>query len=393
MQPKIAIVGGGIAGLCAALAFARCGCRVDVAEFSDTLDEVGAGLQLSPNVTRLLARLGIERELARVMVEPPSLALLSGSDLHVFNAIPVGRIAAERWNGPYGVVHRADLQRILADSAQSAPGVRLHLGTNISANSEDALLAQMMELCGEQPDMIVGADGVWSTIRKFAPGGGPATFSGAIAWRGLLQLDELSGLALQDNVNAFLAPRTHLVTYPLGRRGFLNAVAVTPGAVTDRNWDNVGDTATLLDLFSGWDDSIRTALAGASWRYWPLFEVRDTTFIAGDRTVLIGDAAHAMTPHAAQGAAMAIEDACALAACFEAASGKVRETLDRFDTVRSPRIAKVRKRGDFNKFAYHAGGLVRIARNAVLSARSGESLAADLDWLYGHDAGTVSSHG
>lgn len=390
MQPQIAIVGAGIAGLCAALAFARRGCRVDVAEFSNSLDEVGAGLQLSPNVTRLLEALGLGHDLSRVMVEPSNLSLLSGLDLRALKAIPVDRIAATRWNGPYGVVHRADLQGLLAEAARSRPEIRLFLGKNITAETEGMLIEQLAELTGDPPDMVIAADGVWSTIRKFAPGAGPATFSGTIAWRGLLEPDVFAGIADQDDVNAFLAPRTHLVTYPLGRRGHINAVAVTPGKIRDRNWDNVGDTSVLLDHFNGWSDALRNALASTPWRYWPLFEVRNTRFIAGRRTVLIGDAAHAMTPHAAQGAAMAIEDACALAACFEANDGDVRDTIVRFDALRTPRIARVRKRGDFNRFAYHSSGLVRLARNAVLSVRSGESLASDLDWLYGFDATDLS---
>ncbi|MDA4848200.1 FAD-dependent monooxygenase [Hoeflea poritis] len=390
MQPRIAIVGAGIAGLCAALAFAQRGCRVDVAEFSNSLDEVGAGMQLSPNVTRLLGSLGTGRELSRVMVEPSNLSLLSGLDLRALNAIPVERIAAARWNGPYGVVHRADLQGLLADAAKMQPAIRLFLGKRITAETEDMLVDQLTELTGDPPDMVIGADGVWSTIRKFAPGASPATFSGTIAWRGLLEPDIFADIADQDNVNAFLAPHTHLVTYPLGHRGHINAVAVTPGKIKDRDWDNVGDTSVLLDHFNGWSDALRNALASTSWRYWPLFEVRHTCFVAGRRTVLIGDAAHAMTPHAAQGAAMAIEDACALAACYEAVGGNARDTISRFDALRTPRVARVRKRSDFNKFAYHAGGFVRLARNAVLAVRSGESLASDLDWLYGYDATDLS---
>ncbi len=391
MQPKIAIVGAGIAGLCAALAFSRLGCRVDIVEFSDRLDEAGAGLQLSPNVTRLLAALGIDGALARVMVEPASLSLLSGRNLRMLNAIPVGRIATQRWNGPYGVLHRADLQRLLADAVQTQPEARLFLSRKITAGSEESLFGQIEDLTGEPADMVIGADGVWSTVRGLAPDTGPATFSGAIAWRGLLPAASLPEPAHENNVNAFLAPRAHLVTYPLGRREGLNAVVVTPGTVSDRNWDNVGDTDTLLGQLDGWNSAIKSALAETSWRYWPLFEVRKTTFVAGTKTVLIGDAAHAMTPHAAQGAAMAIEDACALAALFARADGDIAGTIERFSAVRAPRIARVRRRGDFNKFAYHAGGLIRLGRDLVLSARSQDGLAADFDWLYGHDATAIAS--
>ncbi|MEX3009391.1 FAD-dependent monooxygenase [Hoeflea sp. TYP-13] len=390
MQPRIVVVGAGIAGLCAAIAFARRGYKVDIFEASQTLDEVGAGLQLSPNVTRLIHDLEIGDQLSAVMVEPPRLSLLSGIDLQTLCEIPAGGFARRRWDAAYGVIHRADLQKLLADAVNADALCTLHLDRSIVAESEPQLLALLTRAMGAEPDLVVGADGVWSAMRRMVPNAPSATFSGSIAWRGLLNPGDLPALKNPDHVNAFLAPDTHLVTYPLGHRGVVNAVAITPGKVTGRNWDNEGNVEELRALFGGWNKAILNALGNVSWRFWPLFEVRNTCYTAGRKTALIGDAAHAMTPHAAQGAAMAIEDACALAACFDAANGNTDDMMPMFDALRIPRIARVRKRGDFNKFAYHAKGPARIARNLILSMRTPETLASDLDWLYGYDATDLS---
>ncbi len=359
---------------------------MDIFENSETLDEVGAGLQLSPNVTRLMETLGIAERLSEVMVEPPKLSLLSATDLRTLCDIPAGAFARQRWHSPYGVIHRADLQTLLADAVLKHPSCRLHLGKIVQAETEAALLNHLSKEIDGEPDLIVGADGVWSTLREFAPHSGPATFSGSIAWRGLAEPQEFAAIENPRHVNAFLAANTHLVTYPLGHHGIVNAVAVTPGNLTGHNWDNEGDVKQLQTLFAGWNEEIVSTLDRISWRFWPLYEIRNTCFVAGRKTVLIGDAAHAMTPHAAQGAAMAIEDACALVACFEMSCGKPDKALPMFNALRTPRIARVRKRGDFNKFAYHAKGPVRIVRDLVLSARNPEKLAADLDWLYSYDA-------
>ena len=390
MQPRIVVVGGGIAGLCAAIAFARLECRVDIFESSETLDEVGAGLQLSPNVTRLLEALGIAELLPQIMVEPPNLSLLSGTDLRTLCTIPAGTFARNRWHAPYGVVHRADLQKLLADTVIGNPSCRLHLGKTVSAVSEEELTTKLSAEIDGEPDLIVGADGVWSSLRKLAPGGGQAVFSGSVAWRGLAQPGEMAVVEKPENVNAFLASNMHLVVYPLGHRGMVNAVAVTPGTLTGKSWDARGDAGKLNSLFANWNEGVLSALDRIEWRQWPLFEIRNTCFSVGSKTVLIGDAAHAMTPHAAQGAAMAIEDACALAACFDAVGGETDKVLPMFQALRTPRIARVRKRGDFNRFVYHAKGPIRIGRDLVLSMRSPEKLAADLDWLYSYNATDLS---
>ncbi len=387
MQPLIAVVGAGIGGLTAALAFALHGGQVEIFEQSRVLQEVGAGLQLSPNATGLLDSLGLTGRLAESWHEPERLALVSGTTLRPLAHIPVGQAARQRWSFPYAVIHRAALQRILAEAVESQAGCRLHLDTAMAADTEDRLLARFADFLGREPDLVIRADGVWSQQRDRITGAEPARFTGHIAWRAIVEASDLPFVNASDDVNAFLGPNTHFVTYPLGSAHGINAVAITQGVLDKPEWDAAGDPAELTGHFGGWNGGVVEALGRLDWRFWPLFEARNQIWHAGKRIVLLGDAAHAMTPFAAQGAAMAIEDAIELADSFRRCGGDPVATISAYEAVRRPRVAKVRKRGDFNRFAYHATGPVRLARDLVLRHRSPQALAGDLDWLYGYRAG------
>ncbi len=386
MQPRIAIVGAGIAGLSAALAFAHRNCHVDILERQDSLEEVGAGLQLSPNATHLLNKIGVLESLSQLWHEPAFLRLNSGKSLRQLARVPVGQYARDRWNWPYVVVHRADLQNVLTSAVNASIACQLHLGKPIGANSEQELLANLTHELGHEPDFVICADGVWSQLRGLAPQSTAATFSGSTAWRATLAAKDFPSLGEPGNVNVFFGAKTHLVSYPLGHRKDINMVAVTPGNAMAKNWDQSGDVDTLIDQFKGWNKGILSALGAAQWKRWPLFEVRNDQWRIGEKSILIGDAAHAMTPHAAQGAAMSIEDALCLATCFTASNGDLPTTMARYETLRKPRIDRVRKRGDFNKYSYHVRGPARIARDAVLAFRRQQTLAAGLDWIHNHRA-------
>lgn len=386
MQPRIAIVGAGIAGLSAALAFARVNCQVDVFERQNSLDEVGAGLQLSPNATRLLDEIGVLKALGNLWHEPRSMRLNSGISLRQLASVPVGQYARDRWGWPYIVVHRADLQKVLTDAVKGTMACQLHLGKNIEADSEQALLDILADEMDREPDFVVCADGVWSKLRGLAPQSAAASFSGSTAWRAALARRDFPSLRQPDHVNVFFGPKTHLVSYPLGHRRDINMVAVTPGNTMAKEWDQSGDVGMLIDQFSGWNKGILSALEATQWRRWPLFEVRNDHWRIGKKSILIGDAAHAMTPHAAQGAAMSIEDALSLAACFAASDGDVTAAMPLYESLRKPRIDRIRKRGDFNKYSYHVQGPARIARDLVLKFRTQQTLAAGLDWVHNHRA-------
>ncbi len=385
MSRPVAIIGAGIAGLTAALCLARRGFEVDIIERATALTEVGAGLQLSPNASRILIELGLLSQLEGAWTEPERIGLVDGRSLRALASVSAGAFARRRWHAPYAVLHRASLQRILLAAVQSEPRCRLHLGREIGKPDEQTIAA----VTGHLPDIIIGADGIWSRLREAVPGAGRIRFSGNIAWRMTLASDMAAGVLNSEQVTAFLGPRAHLVAYPLRDVGGFNLVAIIEGKETDAVWvgkDSDERRQDCLNAFADWNAGIRSLLKkAAAPTYWPLCTVDDGAWQDGTKTVLIGDAAHAMTPFAAQGAAMAIEDAFALAASLSE-NVSVADALQKFEAERRPRIARVRRRAAFNHFAYHARGPVRIGRDMVLKLKGPDALAADLDWLYGYGA-------
>ena len=377
---SVCIVGAGIAGLTAALALARKGVVAHVLEQAPALEEVGAGLQLSPNASHILADLGLLDALAARWSEPDHILLASGHTLAPLASVPAGVSARGRWRAPYGVLHRASLQAVLLDAVDREPLCTLTTGRRMDTAAEALAVAPA--------DVVIAADGVWSALRKAVPGAPPARYSGTVAWRFLVPYGAAPPFLNPRTVTAFLGPHAHLVAYPLAEAQAFNIVALhMHGQAPAPGWSRAGDAAArsrLLDAFSGWHADIRSLLAEAhDPLIWPLFECPDAAWTDGRQLVLIGDAAHAMTPFAAQGAAMAIEDAALLANRLAGPSG-TEQALRQFETARRERIAKVRSRGAFNRFAYHARGPIALGRNLVLSLRGPESLAADLDWLYGY---------
>lgn len=379
------IVGAGIAGLAAALSLAENGVTVDIIEQAPQLGEVGAGLQLSPNVTRILDRLGVLAEIQRHWGRPDSIKLASGTSLRPLAAVPAGSFAEHRWGAPYGVLHRSTLQQALLQGVLHHPLCHLHLGNRI----ETPVPAALIGITGRPANLTIGADGVWSRMRGAVPGAPKVSFSGNVAWRFTIPAKDAPSFLDPVNVTAYLGPRSHLVAYPLKEIGGFNLVAIASGMNPGETWEATGSEAqktALLQQFSGWHRSVRDMMANAtSINYWPLFQAGDGRWHDGRDTVLIGDAAHAMMPFSAQGAAMAIEDGFELAALV--ARMELPQALAAYETTRQARAARVRQRGAFNKFAYHARGPFRLGRDLVLALRPAEALAADLDWLYGYRAG------
>lgn len=379
----VAIVGGGIAGLAASLCLARRGIASRVFERAADLQEVGAGLQLTPNVTWILDELGILAALKQWWQEPQVVALASGINLKRLCAVPVQTRAQSVWKAPYGVLHRATLQRALLDAVEANPLCSLILGQRVE--SPDAQILRNPET-GKRPDLLIAADGVWSRLRNFVAGGPDVSFSGSIAWRMTIGDADAPAFLDRDAVTAYLGPKSHMVTYPLREVGSINIVAIGAGINPGEGWaaQSGANQDQLLDqAFRGWNSGIRTMLATRrDATFWPLFEAGPGRWQNGRDLVLIGDAAHAMLPFSAQGAAMAIEDAYELAGIV--AENPLPDALPAYEQRRQKRVEKVRRRGAINKFAYHAHGPLQLGRDILLSLRPGDSFARDLDWLYGY---------
>ncbi|MCJ8518322.1 salicylate hydroxylase [Pseudorhizobium tarimense] len=379
----VTIIGAGIAGLAAALSFARKGIACEVVEQAPALTEVGAGLQISPNASRILGTLGVLEKVERVWCEPDHISLVSGTNLRPIAQVPAGGFARTRWGAPYGVLHRATLQAALLETVQAQPLCTLTLGSQLSAGD-------VAERCSQENHLLVGADGVWSETRHRIANGPEPSFSGNVAWRFTIATEEAPSFLSRNAVCAFLGPSAHLVCYPLNDLGGFNIVAIASGISPGETWEAKSSEVQrrmLLSQFRAWDKRILDLLADApAPTFWPLYQMIPGRWHNGRDTVLIGDAAHAMMPFAAQGAAMAIEDAFALASHAGSAL-MLPQALSAFEGERVPRITRVRSRGMFNRFAYHARGPTRLGRDIVLSLRPPQSLAADFDWLYGYRSG------
>ncbi len=395
-ERPILIAGAGVAGLTAALAFARRGFQVRIFERAPELEPVGAGLQLSPNAARILRRLGVLDALGPVAVRPGAVVLKDATSLRELARVPLGEAAERRWGAPYLVAHRADLQKALLTCVGAEPAIELMLGASLqraAASSDGVNLS--IEAGGSplraQGVLLIGADGVWSTARGFVDGRhGKSRFAGELAWRTTVPAQSPAGgivsrLGGAGHVLAFLHPGFHLIAYPVSGGAAFNLVAFTKGERIAESWSGKADPEILSRAMRGTAPELaRLAGEAAPWLAWPLHTVaprRPWTLRGG--IALIGDAAHAMTPFAAQGAAMAIEDAETLAHAVAAARHGPVDALAGWERDRKPRVAKVARRGALNHLAWHAAGPVALARDLVLKLRSPDSLAADLDWLYG----------
>ena len=390
----VIIAGAGIAGLTAALALARAGFTADVFEQAEELSEVGAGLQLSPNATRVLDALGALSRLSATGTSIGSIDLI-GADT-AGTLLSLSTSATVNSTGyPFLAVHRADLQSALLAAVMETRGVRLFTGCRLAdaRQTGDGVEVDIRSGAGMRTvagAVMIGADGVWSATRNFVKGSARPDFSGYNAYRATVEAEAVTGALLEllsgQRVGAYLSKHAHLVAYPLRQGRRLNLVLITRGRALPEGWDAGAGVADFDKALSGFEPSIRSFLfAIPDWRCWPLYQSDPAGKWVDGRIALIGDAAHAMTPFAAQGACMAIEDAAVLARCLADKPDELQAGLKRYEALRKPRVAKVVARGRFNRFAYHASGSVALARNAVFALR-GQALIRELDWLYGFDA-------
>lgn len=392
-QPPVLIAGAGICGLAAGLALARRGCEVRIFERASHLLEVGAGLQISPNASRILQRLGIVERLGRTAFQPESIRMVAAATGRQLAEMPLGQWAERRWGAPYLVAHRADLQKALLEAVKQEPAIHLRMGDGVvSAQCEGAALTANLAGNGaggrEHGRALIAADGVWSSLRSQIRRQSASSFSGFIAWRATLPASAPAARQFSpDSITVFTHRRFHLVAYPLRGGALINLVAVMRGRPLAESWEGASEAGPLAIAMAG--TAVSDIAVSTSWTVWPIHEVSgDAAWTGNEGIALAGDAAHAMTPFAAQGAAMAIEDAAVLADCIAPAeSDRTLDALRRYEALRKPRIARVARRAVLNRLAWHAAGPAALARNVYLEQRGGEKLATDLDWLYGANSG------
>jgi salicylate hydroxylase len=382
----IVIVGAGIGGLTAALTLAAANFRVIVVERADHLSEVGAGIQLAPNATRVLDKLGLSSKIAAAAIEPEAIDIRSGVSGKPLAAIP-GAAYRARYGMPYYVIHRADLQRLLAGAVEANANVTLHLAATIAQTlpQTDGLLVRIQKPGGVDvvPAVaIVAADGVWSTFRGKIAGSAKPEPTGRTAWRALVAADVARSIVSMQRVGLWLGKAAHLVHYPVAQGAAVNIVAIVDEVWDRPGWSAVGERAEIMRRFQDWPARARHIIAApVSWQKFAINRVNPGAPWTDDRTALLGDAAHAMEPYLAQGAAMAIEDAAVLAARLENAAD-IPAALRAYETDRKPRVAAVARAANLTGRRYHYAGPLAFARDMALRYDPERFVLDQNDWIY-----------
>jgi salicylate hydroxylase len=380
--------------LTASLALAGKGFRVVIVEKSERLEEIGAGLQLSPNASRILIDLGLQPRLAECAVTPDAVSLMSARGGGEVVRLPLGDAATQRKGAPYWVVHRADLQAALQAHVNDNPDIELRLGCQFEDAATHAKGLTMVLRSGNarQQELalaLIGADGIWSTVRQHLFPDVKPQFSGLIAWRGTLETRQLPREYASRRVQLWMGPNAHLVAYPISGARQINVVAVVPGTWNRPGWSAPGDGNELKNIFASptWPGPARMMIGAVDgWRKFALFTLPDGDDWTKGAIALLGDAAHAMLPFAAQGAGMAIEDAAVLAKCLaegapENAAG-VAAALKRYARLRRPRVARVQRAARQAGRIYHLMGPAALARDLAIRALGAQRMLARQDWIY-----------
>ncbi|MCC2113682.1 MAG: FAD-dependent monooxygenase [Hyphomicrobiales bacterium] len=365
------------------------GCPAIIVERQTELREVGAGIQLSPNATRLLYEVGLGEELAKHAVCPSHISIRLAQSGREIATIPLGQAIIDRYGSPYMVIHRGDLQSVLLKAVKANRDIKLHFDApviDILTGNDGALIVS--ERNGQPADYsgagLVGADGVWSTVRRKGVGGPEPVYSGRTAWRATISADDVPKGIDALATNLWLGAGAHLVHYPIAAGRKINIVAiVTETGWHEQGWSVEGDPKWLADRFADWAPIARQLLDRPDkWLKWALCGVDpDFNWTKGPIT-LLGDSAHAMLPFVAQGGAMAIEDAAVLADCV-AGGDLVPTAFRKYESLRKPRVSRVSRTAAENGRTYHLSGPTALARNMVLASLPAQSLLARFDWLYG----------
>lgn len=393
MTKRIAIAGGGIGGLAAALACSRAGCGVHLMERGAEFTEVGAGIQLGPNVVRVLHGWGLSEALAEVAAFPARLQVRNAASGAALAELPLGQRTVQRYGTRYATVHRADLQQLLLAAVRQRDGIDLQLNAEVTGFIETSSGVAVKHRAGApvRADALIGADGLWSRVRQQLLGDGGPRVSGHLAYRAMVRQDSLPEHLRSQQVTAWLGPKLHLIQYPVRGGAWLNVVGIVEGQAKGdvRSWDRGAEASDLRAALDGMCPALTDLVeAIPTWRLWELCDrvpMRGANQQARGLVALLGDAAHPMRPYLAQGAGMAIEDAGALGrnlAEAGEASSPVAAALGRYAAERWARCARVQARSIRNGEIYHSEGLVRWGRD--VSLRVFGSLLLDMPWLYRH---------
>ena len=387
----LVVVGGGIGGLAAALCLARSGHAVTVLEQAPAIGEIGAGIQLSPNATRVLFALGLQSALEAVAFRPEATEMRQWRTGRFIATTPLGDAATRQFGFPYFHIHRGDLITVLERAVRMTSGIRLVTGVRVERVFEQHDKVVVDGAFGTlAADALIGADGIRSVVRAHLFGSAQPVFTGNIAWRLLIPANDLPPGMVRPAVTAWWGPGAHVVHYFVRRGELVNCVFVREQRGWEvESWTEPGDPAELQGAYRGWHEHVRTLTQHAARDTlfkWALFDRPPMPAWSRGRMTLLGDACHATLPFMAQGAAMAIEDAAVLGACLDS-SADVAQGLLRYEELRRPRTAGIQLGSRRNAEVFHLRGLKAWARNRAAGQAAKRLLA-----VYGYDSLTAAAN-
>ncbi|WP_082540673.1 FAD-dependent monooxygenase [Pseudolabrys sp. Root1462] len=386
----VIVAGAGIAGLTAAMTLSRAGFRASVLEQSPKLEETGAGLQLSPNATRILFELGLRDRLEPFAVKPQMIRVMAGGSGREITRIPLGDVAERRYGAPFWVMHRGDLQAALEDGARDMSDIEIKLGHRFDdfATHSNGVTVQAYrgkQVVDERGAVLIGADGIWSAVGERWRAQRKPAFSRRTAWRALIPADAAPEPIRAPVVHLFLGLDAHLVAYPVKGGKLINIVGIIHDDWNESGWNAPGNRDEILRHFApfSWAESVRDLIRIPDrWLKWALLD-RATPFSGGTGPVtLIGDAAHPMLPFLAQGAGMAIEDAAVLADKLKEHSEDPEAGLRAYEKLRRGRTARAQATARKQGSIYGRTGPEATVRNIVMRMLGGERLLKRYDWVY-----------
>jgi salicylate hydroxylase len=386
MSRSVAVVGGGVGGLTAAVALLQAGLDVRVYEQSPALSAVGAGIQLAPNCTRILGRLGLLPAVQRVAVRPTEWEFRRWDDGRVLSRTALGDAVEATYDAPYLNAHRGDLVALLA---AAVPADRVETGRRCVGvvPHDDRPEVAFADGSRAVADVVVGADGIHSAVRRSLFGGEHPRFTGHVAYRGLIPAERIAHLGIARRCTMRMGPGAHFVYYFVGAGRLLNVVCVAEeGAWRRESWTDRADPAELRAAFRGWHPVVQEIVdALHAPLKWALFDRDPLPSWGRGAVALLGDACHPMLPYGAQGFAQAVEDAAVLAVCLADPHRQVPAALARYAALRRDRTARVQAISRGNGVRFHLpDGPEQQARDAAMASSFG--LSPEIDWLYGHDA-------
>jgi 3-hydroxybenzoate 6-monooxygenase len=383
---QVFIVGGGIGGLAAALALARQGIAAQIIEQAAEFKEIGAGIQLGPNVFWMFDILGLVERVSALAVFPNNLIMMDSITGQEVTRVPLGDKFRKRFKHPYALIHRADLHKVLLEACKKSDRIRLDASQKVVKVEEtsDGIVVRTESGKEYRGAALIGADGIWSSIREIVVGDGKPKPAGHITYRAVLPTSEMPEQYRWHDMVVWAGEKVHLVHYPLRTGDLFNLVAVFHSNRYEEGWDSYGDPAELHERFAKTGAPVRTLLEKIeSWRMWVLCDRPPIKEWSRGRITLLGDAAHPMLQYLAQGANMAIEDAVCLANEVIEFAGDYPAAFRAYQQARYLRTGRVqimaRVYGEF----FHAGGVAKELRNIMLGARSVEDHIAGVEWLYG----------